>query len=733
MAEFNPQFPNTPPDFSNVSRGAEPVRAQTSSKERLAGTLQGVSNLFNAGVKAADDIIGMVIEDKAREGVQSIRDQDLEQTLSPDEMLQSPTIPKEIKSSLERAKTLTTARDNGTVQEIFYWANMDFLARRLRGRYPGHKNLVDSYISGLVGGTPANQLRATLQRALTNEDAGESISKRFEWLEKNKAAALSQTDYFQSRDEPVGVPGSRWASEQEKLDHYTETVGRHEAFDSRIAREKAVHELQKSEGDANDERITRTAQTEIYSGLQRMLDPAITGALGGTTYAQLNSKVQVLLNRLTSEGKLPSVNNLTPAEINDLNNLFVGVRKQGLDYVEQKLLEPAYVNLPEATKQAIRQNAENTISNLTSSITDDKFGLLLQNQRTVQAIETDSELRVLHNPILRAQSALHKHGGDMAVDKFILENHNEIKAANAAVIADLIAGNSLDVQSTTSMNDAIKEGRKITNNTHVYRNSVEFIATQFSRLNELEAPEVNRLVDSTFGPGNFDVLDNFNNTVDSDPAQRKDDRSRHEIYGLLANEFTAKKIFEKDKDVPGIWEKYKNWVATAGTKAFMQDFQNMKEVNIHRSRLSVEWDPVANRLALRRFTPDPGEEISEGGALERGIERNREPGIQAQVDRANIIIGGLVSIMKTDGSDVAQGLKKTFTLMGLTEAGYRPYGQKEGPEMVTLFRAVNNALSSVLSVTGAVGTIKRQIKRGLTPQEFEDTTLVPELPEPEVR
>lgn len=713
--QFNPYLPQRdPPDFTSASRGAEPVRQTTSDKEVLANTIKGVGSLFTATVDAADNLIKMNIQDEARGEVEEVRDTDLET------LLKDPTLPNEVRSSLGRAKDLTTARDQGSIQEIFYWANMDHLSRKLRNRYPGHKDFVDQYISGLVGGTPANQLRDTLRKTIENADKDSPTAKVDELIERNMAEA-GLTDIFTQRDlMKRGDANAKFSNDQEILDHYTRDFARIKAEKLQLDLTKERVAARQAQGQEVAREVEETANSEVMMTARQIVEPLING-LVGSTESQVNKALQAMVGRQTEAGSF----NFTAEDKKLLREqYFPMIKQQAKTAVQRVLTDKFYDQLPDDKRKGMLDRIDRMIDDVFFATADEKFGILSVEKDRLESMKVDATMRALDDPINKALFGQRAVVGDQGMGQIQLKYGAQINNSIDRRVRAYLHGGSYDQTSQTTLSDRMDEVEKVTTNPAVYRLAVEGISVDLGQIQKLKPEEAQRLIDSTFGEGNYDILDRYTDKLN----ETENDMSKHQVYGMLANDSIAKAIKAKDAEVPGIWAKYSKWVANAGVKAFQQDFQNLQEINVYRRRLAVEFNPNTFRFDLTKARFEPGETLPSESIIGLASERIREPMVKAQVDRANLLIAGLTSVLKQDGQEVLPRLTNIFRLVGLTPTGVRPYGSKQGPEIDTLLQSMNRALSKVLSVSGAIETatgLAEQARQRA--KSDEDFLLTPQL------
>lgn len=166
MAEFNPQTPNQPTDFTRSSQG---YKADLS----MGGLFDDAASLLTSTVKAGTELFNEVISREATASVDAVRDEEIRAGLS----AKAGGPPLDLTKAVDRVGTLSAAKDVGAIGGSHYELLLDAEARKLRARYPGHREFIDRKISELTGGTPANMAIRDLkaETAKTNADPEKAL------------------------------------------------------------------------------------------------------------------------------------------------------------------------------------------------------------------------------------------------------------------------------------------------------------------------------------------------------------------------------------------------------------------------------------------------------------------------------------------------------------------------------------------------------------------------------
>lgn len=71
-------------------------------------------------------------------------------------------IPPELGPGADKMSRMQQARAQGKLTDSQYWAQLTADVKDLRAQYPGYNDQIDSIVSNITGGTPANKLRDAL-------------------------------------------------------------------------------------------------------------------------------------------------------------------------------------------------------------------------------------------------------------------------------------------------------------------------------------------------------------------------------------------------------------------------------------------------------------------------------------------------------------------------------------------------------------------------------------------
>lgn len=667
--QFNPYLQQRDaPDFTGASRGADPQRFGKSSLSFFGEALEGVGQLFTAGVGAADEIIKTTIGESAREDVQGVRDEQIT-FLERETRLADPSLPSEIRQSLEQMQTLTGAREHGRLTDTYYWAQMDVIARKLRNRFPGHKDFVDSTISSLTGGTPANQVRASLQRALSNDEE-DGIEGRIRKIEDTKGGLLPPNypelnknwqQYFDSREE---------------MFRYTQNyVLRQEAERSAIELNKARLSESSESLKVKQEKGKAIASQEIFSVVNHELN-TVDSAIGASfsklqkNYQELRTQKGPIIPAGLKEQmsrEMAETNRAVAARATQIANAFVArgeLSVEGRDAVVKSVLD--------------------SFEQRTQYITNERWGLFVHNKISKDAIIEEDSLRVLQEPAARRFAGWKSVYGETAANERLLAEP-DLLAPHMQFARKYLSMGAFDPNPSSFTADAaaipVDAQQKV-----VYQKAADDISKDIKDAAKDNPQAAFDLAQYVFGPDNFKVFKTF-----------VDKEFQVELWNKLANDANAQALFKLREVAPEAWNNYEDWVANGFKTLFAQELDGIKEIQVNRNNVTVRWNFNRSELELVPVNQtDQPVTLPNQSKMGAAFEGTLTEQARLAVIRFNSILNGYKSVLKARGEDVNAGLSHTFKLFKLGLQG-QPTLPKTGSAIDNLFAAADRAIAGIPS------------------------------------
>jgi hypothetical protein len=178
---FNPSVGGQAPDFTRDSRGVDPLQG-TKQVEGTGVNYQGLGNIWEMIVNGSDAVIKQDIKSTVYDVNDSVMDAELGYKKPPPGVQES-SAPDDLVRRGERLKNLQAARQAGRLTDSHYYALLDVESRKLRDRYPGHRDYIDSTMEGITGFS-AQKYRAEL--ASEASQAGAAFSKDEAYVRQNE-------------------------------------------------------------------------------------------------------------------------------------------------------------------------------------------------------------------------------------------------------------------------------------------------------------------------------------------------------------------------------------------------------------------------------------------------------------------------------------------------------------------------------------------------------------------
>jgi len=158
---FNIDQPSKDADYTDKSKGITPDLS-------TASLFESVATIGDSAIKGINELFKTKIRDDATEGVDAIRDREI--NMGAQQKGYGTQVPAEINTAANRLQTMKNAKESGQIGDSHYFLLLDSEARRLRSRYPGHREYVDNVMQDLTGVNPANHAIGLMKAELNKEN-----------------------------------------------------------------------------------------------------------------------------------------------------------------------------------------------------------------------------------------------------------------------------------------------------------------------------------------------------------------------------------------------------------------------------------------------------------------------------------------------------------------------------------------------------------------------------------
>jgi hypothetical protein len=367
---FNPSVGGQAPDFTRDSRGVDPLQGRRYA-EGAGDKYQGLGNIWEMIVNGSDAVIKQDIKSTVYEANDSVMDAELGYK-QPPPGVQDSKAPDDLVRRGERLKNLQSARQAGRLTDSHYYALLDVESRKLRDRYPGHRDYIDAQMEGITGFS-AQKYRAELANEASQ--AGAAFSKDEAYVRQNEEYISEHT---LSQWQQGAVP-----FEQVQLEA------------SRKKRKKSHIELMRSELSYNKE-DAEAGKPKTRELLRKELDyTMMEDGDGGTGFKDMQAQLSAAMER----GK-----NLDPHSAAEFS-----VRMSS--WIQKKRMDIANVGLGQGgkgtnygrlglTAQEISEEQKPVLDALTTmeeGLKNKDWGILYRSKVWLDALSADTQLEIRGN------------------------------------------------------------------------------------------------------------------------------------------------------------------------------------------------------------------------------------------------------------------------------------------------------------------------------------------------
>jgi len=260
---FNPQQPDKDVDYTDKSKGMTPDLS-------MANIFESVSTIGDAAIKGVNELFKTKIREEATTGVDAIRDREI--NMGAQQKGYGTQVPQEINTAANRLATMKNAKESGQIGDSHYFLLLDSEARRLRSRYPGHREYVDNVMQDLTGVTPANHAISMMKTELAKGDnKNNDLNNELHWARSgDNMPHLNPLNKMIAEGNTPDLATARAINAK-----HVQSIGLKKAFDSNLSTEEALRK--------NNEHKVEKHANEIIFGVQGMHDQAAMNAGGDRT------------------------------------------------------------------------------------------------------------------------------------------------------------------------------------------------------------------------------------------------------------------------------------------------------------------------------------------------------------------------------------------------------------------------------------------------------------------
>lgn len=632
MAEFNvtPQAAQ-PVNYTGASQGIN------SSANTALGTLfQGLAEAGNAGVQEADRFTQETIRDDIFAESDAIMDEfGVGDATEFQADADSPTPrPAQLQASGENLSRLQTAYERGALKESHYWARMNSMVRQLRQRYPGYRGEIDTMVSGIVGGRPANQLRNALFNEWAATTAETPLAKMEDWAVKN---GRLPADYYDRQN-------SQNPYSQTELSSYIATKTRQDAETADI---RAQIALGVDQGNVNTANTEKAWNSESANFVTQLLSDA--GGTVGTSYQVIQERIRDAQDQATLGAPIDTTHLMTALQQLE-GDVMLALNQKFNESWDGDAKHSYVANLSATQKDAGIAAAMQPIAILKAALTSENpMGTMNALAANAKAREQQLDRELLDSiPTLEVMGSVQRVAGPQVASLILSLSPKGQTALTQSLMdfATLSAANRLAGNTKASIADAYAKGVEGNQGPDYYNGLIKQWTTMADQVSKGDVPLdiVKSNVQYMFGPEAGNIL------------AAMDDDSKFEYYKKVSSPTVTKQMIAlRETGDTDSWDTYQQWTTNAFYSLFQQSVQDLQAVNTSStmSGLSVRWDPTSKGFVIK----------SDGLFGIGGFEK--------PTANFNATLRTIAPIIEANGGDVEQELYGMMTQMGFDPSAER--------------------------------------------------------------
>lgn len=662
---FNPDQPQVnAPNFLGFSRGQEADRSTST-------LIKGATEAADSAIVGVERGIQTSIQNEVDDQIGGTRDAFLNEQLGVDPGVDE--LPSDAKSVLSSAERLSEARKRGKVSDTHYWAKMDDITRRLRHRYPGHKDAVDKAVSGMLGTTPANALRRAVEQERKEAERNARASNRF------KQRALASGD----------LP-----------DHVAANI--ENMTDNEVALE--LHKAQRFENNRRLKNLELTTQAAQNRLNDRALGIHVGNVASGVFSDIMNSVTGGKTFELITQAR-KNPEQLSNVEAQQLSSSISQLKSSAKAQLVQHLTErnPDGSSVAGAIGAKKLEDQIKVIDILFDSITQDignkNWNVVAAKTAMIEAKKNDASQEVLDNDVVRYVQAVESLPASFKESKSALNLLNQASTHVQTVVLISDAAKAYNSQATSLSAQLTAQGDRTTGKQKeaLADNYIEASVDTGSSVENRTS--LNKVL---FSPSNDSYL---NQQV---PLSR-----RAEVFNKFTNPaYVASQQSLRDKGEVQNFNRWANFTERTFEGLVRPELESLKNVANVRKDVKLAFNPTTGLFEVKtRKTPNINKNAGVLGSVLSGQANPLLPslsglgillesGLEKQdvdaVERLNGYISSMIPVWRLQGKNPAEQV-----------ARFIPEGDDTGPAAGTAIQSFTEGLFDALAPH-------------LTPQEVED-------------
>lgn len=691
MAKFNPDIPDQVPPPTAGLYATRPLSAWDIGVNKTGQTaLTGIGSVLGEAIRGADEVIKTNIDQGVRQDLNTEREATTgameqilglpqDQRVSSIQPDQSPAVSPASSSSGAGTDIIPGATAapvpsalQGVDQSVagpaagikakpelstYYFGKQDMIAKDWRARYPGYSDYIDSRVSAITGGNPANERLRTMM-TMIQEMQGNSLQQ------KNKALSLlaENSGYPTARNELALINSG---SIQDPYSHVINWLAPWKAIDKTVSDNQKQNEIDISSNKVdmfrNEQTATKLA-TDISSQMWNSTIPNLSIDKDG----QVNpDKLNSFLTDIQT-GKRTISEKDGELYGTAISNFAMNVRRT----IDDKLTYSgaAQVLGPDKVK-AIEDQAVQKYTDLGNMYLSKDKGPAAAATRAIEHDNAEAGKWLLEKSPIQFRNAVQLYSGGV---KLVGPSVGGILQFNTiggkyGSLDDVVAefgkrtavatitrpDATLDTAIQYAKDAGVGQGSRPKSDNLIYNYFTQDLPAKIADPTIPDAGRI-QLAKNIFSG---EIAGRFGDDV-VDPSGKTLIPGRHTVLSNMTTKPIVDSVWNLSGQNPNsdLWLQYKNWVTRETNTVGNTDVKNFNSDVATNPNVQVQWDDKNQRFSID-FKPSFNTPIN-------AITVNN---YKAQIAKLNTIISPLVDVAKKEGVDPNQFVWRQLNNLGMSQ------------------------------------------------------------------
>lgn len=633
----------------------------------------GVGDLSTEAVKVTDSLFKTYVGNQARDKATELQDaqegalrglDNQQRGGQPLPGTPQNLLPPEVANADSKVASLNGARGNGKMSETYYYGRLDTLAKDLRSKYPGYRDVIDAKIEGVTGVSPAN--------AFIKSVMGD-INSRVDNDKSEKEKVITQALSHLGKDQTGTM------------------LGLIQKFDSNPTPENKYAIMQNiSDLNAKEAKYTQQVQALQLNGMQRTEREQQATTIGTDLVSKTMTDYFSGARKLAGDGQMSLADiDKSAVDMMEHPDKVDPVQAQGMLQAMQAYRQKAYTYLqgefdkvPDGGQFSLttslgsgkkRDDMINSgmsrFDQLTDLFSKKEYGIVHSMTNMMTAQQSQFNTGLLNDKTvggyMRMLDFLRTQGGnEVSKEWFTKQIGNPKLTAVESSLANYDKLTTItgvpDLRRTPSeVADDIKRTADTYGDTKVANARAGSLRDWLASIGNPNTPmEVKTsLVNNTFNDQDKDLLRHFV----TDYRNERGDlvRGKYDLFGTLTSDSVVGQVSKVAASDPSVYGRYKDWTMYSAQNYLLNDISSSFKDWKNNRDMKITWHPEDHNFAIdfgRDINLRPGAEgtvPSSPGVSTVG--QGNQDFYKQQIMKLNTVIGGVNRVLE------GQGLDKTET------------------------------------------------------------------------